>query len=126
MTLAFGSTGIAIEPATGGPLRTLLAPSHGFACTTEVPAWSLDSAEIAFVRLTGGSGNTQPRTQLAVIDVTTHALRLTPKSLGDVTSYAWSPDGKSLFASLRTGDCGTVWSLDPATLSGTAIYRGCA
>ena len=125
-TLAFGSTGIAIEPATGGPLETLIPTSHGFACTSNVPAWSPDSTEIAFERLSSGSGASQPLGRLAVVDVATHALRLTAKSLGSVASYAWAPDGNSLFATVFDGDCGTVWHLDAATLAGSAVYRGCA
>jgi WD40 repeat protein len=125
-SLAFGSTGISIERATGGHLTVLIAPSKGAACVADyVPAWSQDASEIAFGRVSGGSGASQPIGQLAVIDVRTHALRETQKRLGSVTSYAWSPDGKSIFASFRTGDCGTIWHLDDATLTGNAVYRGC-
>jgi WD40 repeat protein len=125
-TLAFGSTGISIAPATGGPLTVLIAPSRGAACVEDyVPAWSPDASEIAFARMSGGSGSSQPIGQLAVIDVRTHALRETAKQLGTVTSYAWAPDGKSIFAAFRSGDCGTIWHLDEATLVGNAVYRGC-
>jgi WD40 repeat protein len=125
-SLAFGSTGIAVERTTGGPLTVLIAPSKGAACVAGyVPAWSPDASEIAFARVSGGSGASQPIGQLAVIDVRTHALRETQKRLGSVTSYAWSPDGKSIFASFRIGDCGTIWHLDEATLTGNAVYRGC-
>jgi dipeptidyl aminopeptidase/acylaminoacyl peptidase len=125
-SLAFGSTGIAVERATGGPLTVLIAPSKGTACVADyVPAWSPNASEIAFARVSGGSGTSQPIGQLAVIDIRTHALRKTQKRLGNVTSYAWSPDGKSIFASFRIGDCGTIWHLDEATLTGNAVYRGC-
>lgn len=125
-TLAFGSTGIAIEPATGGPLTTLIAPSHGFACVADyVPAWSPDASEIAFGRMSGGSGSSQPIGQLATVTVRTQTLRETTRRLGSLTSYAWSPDGKSIFATFRNGDCGTLWHLDEADLTGNAIYRGC-
>jgi len=127
-SLAFGSTGIAIEPVTGGPLTVLIAPSPGAACVQDyVPAWSPAGDEIAFARVSGGSGSSQPTGQLAVIDVRTHALRQTPKALGTVTSYAWAPAGKTIFASFRSsGDCGTIWAFDAATLAGKPVYRGCS
>lgn len=125
-TLAFGSTGISLESAAGGRLTELVAPSPGFACVGDyVPAWSPDGSEIAFARLSGGSGSSQPVGQLALLDVRTHAVRLTPKRLGTVTSYAWSPDGVSIVASFRSSDCGTVWRLDEASLARSALYRGC-
>jgi dipeptidyl aminopeptidase/acylaminoacyl peptidase len=125
-SLAFGSTGIAVERATGGPRTVLIAPSKGAACVADyVPAWSPNASEIAFARVSGGSGASQPIGQLAVIDVRTHALRETQKRLGNVTSYAWSADGKSILASFRIGDCGTIWHLDETTLTGNAVYRGC-
>jgi WD40 repeat protein len=125
-TLAFGSTGIATQPATGGHLATLVPPSRGAACVDQVPAWSPDSREIAFVRSSGGRGSSQPLVQLAVLDLHMHAMRLTAKQLGSVTSYAWSPDGASIFATFRTDDCGTIWRLDAASLTGNAIYQGCS
>ena len=122
----FGSTGVATETVTGGRLTVLIPPSRGAACVGDyVPAGSPSGSTIAFARVTGGSGASQPVGQLAVIDVRTHALRQTPKSLGSVTSYAWAPDGRSIFASFRTGDCGTILHLDEATLTGNAVYRGC-
>jgi hypothetical protein len=125
--LALGSTGISTVPAAGGHTTILIAPSKGFACVVDyVPAWSPNSSEILFGRLSGGRGSSQPIGQLALIDVRTHAMRETAKRLGSLTSYAWSPDGKSIFASFRTVDCGTIWRLDEPTLTGNVIYRGCS
>ena len=125
-TLALGSTGVSTVPAAGGRTDVLVPPSRGYACVGGyVPAFS-DASEILFGRLSGGSGSTQPIGQLAVVDVRTHTMRQTAKQLGTLSSYAWSPDGKSIFASFRTGDCGTIWHLDEATLTGDAVYRGCA
>jgi WD40 repeat protein len=125
-TLALGSTGISTVPATGGRTVSLVKPSRGYACVGGyVPAWSPDASEILFGRLSGGSGSSQPIGQLAVVDLRTHTMRQTAKRLGTLSSYAWSPDGKSIFAAFRTGDCGTIWHLDEATLTGDAVYKGC-
>jgi len=125
-TLAFGSTGIATEPARGGPLTVLIAPSRGATCVgNAVPAWSPDSGALAFVRVSSRAGSSRWIQQLAVVDVRSHALRLTARRLGTVTSYAWSRDGKSIFAVFRSGNCGAIRRLAVTTLTGSVVYHGC-
>jgi hypothetical protein len=108
-------------PAAGGRPRTLLARAGG--CDIPGgPAWSPDSTRIATAAH-----------ELTVVDVTTrHAVHVA-KALGRVAGgFAWTPDGRALYASVRPwvderahDNCTSLWRLDAATLKGTVVVRGC-
>ena len=84
-----------------------------------LPAWSPDSTRIALATAQG---------TMTVVNARTGAVLRTARSVGEVASFAWAPDGKSLIVSSRPGptyDCFSLWRLDAATLQGSVVVRGC-
>lgn len=100
--------------ATGGKPTVLLrrAVCHG----GMFPAWSPDSQTVAIP---------YGPDRLALVNARTRAVRKTPISLGRMTSFTWSPDGTSLVATFRRGDCGSVLRLAVRTLAPATLVPGC-
>ncbi|HEY2327552.1 MAG TPA: hypothetical protein VGH52_08730 [Gaiellaceae bacterium] len=83
------------------------------------PAWSPDSTMIA---VGSGAG------PLTVVNVRTHAARQSPKQVGEIAEFSWSPDGATLVVAARahaSDKCFSLWRIDAASLRGSVIVRGC-
>jgi hypothetical protein len=104
--------------ASGGRSRLLVHKAGG----CQDVRWSPDSTQLAY---SGPRG-------LLVVDVAAGTSRRTPAGLGDTFGAVWSPDGSALFVTARPTidtkqqiNCTNLWRLDPQTLTGRAIVRGC-
>lgn len=83
------------------------------------PAWSPDGSAIAFVRRNGSQG-----AALIKLTVATGALEVLLESKESLTGPAWMPDGRGVvFASEASGKS-TLYRLDGAGASPTALWRG--
>jgi Tol biopolymer transport system component len=114
----FPADELRVLPAAGGTGR-LLASRIGGCSPVE---WSPDSARVAF------SGDTR----LRIVDVASGAVVGTPASLGTTGAFAWAPDGSAIYATSRPpasiaakSSCLSLVRLDPATLRGPVVVRGC-
>jgi WD40 repeat protein len=115
-SLSFYGAGAELEvvPVTGG--RPVVVAKRVGCREPAMTAWSPDSKTIAFP---------YGPDRLALVDMKTHAVRKTPRSLGRVTTFAWTPDGSALVATFRNDSCGNVDRIDARTLAATVLVRGC-
>jgi Tol biopolymer transport system component len=81
-----------------------------------LPSWSPDSTQFAFILAKSGSY------QIAIGRPDGSDLRLVGPTTVDRNGlgYAWSPDGRSLLISSRTGDV-SLWSVDVASGQATGV-----
>ncbi len=130
-----------LAPAGGGPARQL---THLKGLLAE-PRWSPDGRQIAILfteNLPHSAGPLDPvppesgvlqsqifEQRLALVDVTTGAVRqISPKDMY-VYEYDWSPDGKSIAATAAPGDGDANWwiaqlyTISAATGAMQSIYR---
>ena len=97
-----------VIPATGGRSRLVLAKAGG---CNEI-AWSPDARRLAIAN----------GIRLVSVDLATGAAVRSPLRFG---AFAWSHDGTRIYATRYRDGCGDLLGLDPRTLKGGILVRGC-
>jgi Tol biopolymer transport system component len=113
-----GDDSLQVIPASGGASQTLFKGASG------CPSWSPDSMRIAF----------EPGKRLAIVNVSTHRVRLDSPKLGRIAGgFAWTAGGSRLYVSVRPWPkeagqigCTALWLLRATTLRGKRLLNGCA
>jgi len=115
-TVLYGSNGDIFVMTPGGGQKAIISGStNDFA-----PYFALDGSKFAFLRATGGHGQTA--LMLANADGSSvHSLTDTLEELSDAT---WSPTGSHIAVASRVDNKLSVWSLDVATGAQKILVAG--
>jgi dipeptidyl aminopeptidase/acylaminoacyl peptidase len=96
-------TSLAPAGAVQGPERDrILSPDPGTAiagtqCAASGPVWSPDGTQLAFLsECTSGDSQALPQKNIVVWAAATNVMKQISHLHGEVSSLAWSPDGKSI------------------------------